>query len=117
MNIYIDESGSINNKLENNYFVITLIVPDQSNSIKRSCKRFISSHYDQLEKLDLKHRKMFKNGEFKELKGSCFDRYMKQDFVRFFAQRITFLFCISLPTIQNSMTHSAQTHHVHLTIF
>lgn len=90
MNIYIDESGSINNKLENNYFVITLIVPDQSNSIKRSYKRFISSRYDQLEKLDMKHRKMFKNGEFKELKGSCFDRYMKQDFVRFFCSKNNF---------------------------
>lgn len=90
MNIYIDESGSINNKLMNHYFIITLIASDQSKSIKRSYKRFISSHYDQLEKLDLKHQKMFKSGEFKELKGSCFDRYMKQDFVRFFGSKNNF---------------------------
>lgn len=32
MKIYIDESGTINNKLKNEYFIITLIVPDNSNT-------------------------------------------------------------------------------------
>ena len=29
MNIYIDESGTINNKIKNEYFIITLIAPDR----------------------------------------------------------------------------------------
>lgn len=90
MNIYIDESGSINNKGMENYFIITLIVPARPNSMKRSYKRFISSRYDQLEKLDLKHQKMFKDGRFQELKGSCFDRCMKKDFVQFFCSKNNF---------------------------
>ncbi|MFR2716936.1 MAG: hypothetical protein ACLTA5_06485 [Anaerococcus obesiensis] len=34
MNIYIDESGTINNQLKNEYFIITLIIPDNSNALK-----------------------------------------------------------------------------------
>lgn len=54
MKIYIDESGTINNKLKNEYFIITLIVPDNSNTLKKSYKRFVSSNLKELKKIDNK---------------------------------------------------------------
>lgn len=42
MNIYIDESGSINNHNPNNkYFIITLIHAVNKASLKRAYKRFV----------------------------------------------------------------------------
>ena len=97
MNLYIDESGSINNHTPNNkYFVIALIHPTDKDRLKRTYKRFVSSNHDNLLALDQdkphpitgkivkKGGKMFQNGSFHELKGSQFDRKMKQQFVDFF---------------------------------
>lgn len=77
MNIYIDESGSINNHaLHNNYFIIALVRPIDKVSLKRAYKRFVSSNYQILQALDqdkyhpktgliIKERgKMFSNGTF-----------------------------------------------------
>lgn len=97
MNIYIDESGSINNHIPNNkYFVIALVHVFQRESLKRAYKRFVSSNYDRLFRLDAQKSrskpkgKMFSNGKFKELKGTQFDRNMKQRFVEFFSRRQLF---------------------------
>lgn len=86
MNIYIDESGSINNKLKpNRDFIITLIVPTDKKRLERTYKRFVSRNHDNLKTLD-KDNKMFLNGKFHELKGSQFDKPMKQKFVQFFSK-------------------------------
>lgn len=90
MNIYIDESGSINNNLKLNHdFIITLIVPTDKARLERTYKRFVSTNHNILKALD-KNNKMFINGKFRELKGSQFDKPMKQKFVHFFAQNKSF---------------------------
>lgn len=87
MNIYIDESGSINNTFtENRDFIITLVVPTDKKQLERTYKRFVSNNHDNLKKLD-KNNKMFFNDKFNELKGSQFDKPMKQKFVQFFAKK------------------------------
>ena len=89
MNIYIDESGTINNKLKNEYFIITLVVPDKTDTLKKSYKRFVSSNYARLKEIDT-NQKMFLNGRFRELKGSAFDREMKKKYVEFFSKKNNF---------------------------
>lgn len=87
MNIYIDESGSINNKFrESKDFIITLVVPTNKKQLGRTYKRFVSSNYEVLKKLD-RENKMFLNDKFQELKGSQFDRAIKQKFVSFFSKK------------------------------
>lgn len=103
MNIYIDESGSINNHLlNNNFFIIALVHATDLESLKRAYKRFISTNHDKLLQLDenkihprtgtivKKRGKMFYNGSFRELKGSQFDKDMKQAFVEFFSRKPSF---------------------------
>ncbi len=103
MNLYIDESGSINNHTPNNkYFVIALIYPTDKDALKRAYKRFVSSNHADLLALDQdkphpvtgkivkQGGKMFQNGRFHELKGSQFDRAMKQKFVDFFCRKPSF---------------------------
>lgn len=103
MIIYIDESGSINNHIPNNkYFIIALIRVTNKDSLKRAYKRFVSSNYDRLQELDKdkvhsktgnvikEGGKMFLDGAFKELKGSQFDKEMKQKFVDFFSRKQSF---------------------------
>jgi hypothetical protein len=103
MVIYADESGSINNRIPNNaFFVIALIHVTEHDALKRAYKRFVSSNYERLKELDqdkhhpktgapLKKRgKMFRDGAFYELKGSQFDKEMKQLFVDFFSRKKSF---------------------------
>ena len=53
MNLYIDESGSINNHIPNNkYFVIAIVRAINKDALKRSYKRFVSANYDRLFELD-----------------------------------------------------------------
>lgn len=78
---YIDESGSMTKKYlnyyKNKYFVICLIMPKNKDRLRRAFKRFVSSNFDELKKMD-KDRKMFyDSGNFKELKGSCFSKEIK----------------------------------------
>lgn len=87
MNIYIDESGSINNKfIENQDFIITLVIPTDKKQLDRTYKRFVSNNHNDLKKLD-KNNKMFFNDKFNELKGSQFNKPMKQKFVKFFSKK------------------------------
>lgn len=101
--IYIDESGSINNHIPGNeYFIIALVRVIDKDSIKKSYKRFVSSNFDRLLMLDCdkvkpstgqvikEGGKMFFKGNFRELKGSQFDKEMKQKFVEFFVQKHSF---------------------------
>lgn len=103
MNIYMDESGSINNHMPNNeYFVISMVRVLNKDSLKRAYKRFVSSNHDRLLELDQEKihpetgkilkpgNKMFSEGEFKELKGAQFDREMKLKFIEFFSRKQSF---------------------------
>ena len=87
MNIYIDESGSINKYATNDqYFVVSMIHVLDPVALERAYKRFISSNYEMLLDLDsdkvddmtgkiTKHGgRMFRDGKFRELKGAQFDR-------------------------------------------
>lgn len=100
MNIYIDESGSINNHIPNNkFFVIALIHVLDKNGLARAYKRFVSSNHDRLLELDQEKvnpstgkvmksgGKMFINNKFEELKGAQFDREMKRKFLEFFSRK------------------------------
>lgn len=89
MNIYIDESGTINNNLQNDYFIITLVIPDTPDTLKKSYKRFVSSNINELRRIDTR-QKMFLNDSFHELKGSAFDKPMKQKFVTHFSKKSNF---------------------------
>ena len=99
MNVYIDESGSINNNLgTKNDFVVALICVKDSKNLSRIYKRFISSNLSQLKKLDQDkidsetHKviksggKMFREETFLELKGTQFDPKMKRKFVEYFTK-------------------------------
>ena len=87
MNIYIDESGSLTRKFsqENPYFFIAMVHVLDSDKLKRTYKRYVSSRIKMLKKVD-SNKKMFKDGKFQELKGSALKRDGKKDFVKFFAQ-------------------------------
>lgn len=100
MNIYIDESGSINNHaLHVPHFVIAMVHVTEKEKLARAYKRFVSSNYQRLLELDADKTddkpgqviksggKMFANGSFKELKGSQFDRDMKLKFSEFFSKK------------------------------
>ena len=68
MNIYIDESGSINNKLEENrYFVIALVRALDKEKLKKDYESFVEQYTPQLKMLD-DHGKMFKMANFKSSK-------------------------------------------------
>ncbi|MGL5625598.1 DUF3800 domain-containing protein [Cetobacterium sp.] len=78
--IYIDESGSMNNKHITSfpYFVIAKVLVKDKKKLKTVFKRFISKNIKELKNLDLLHNKMFdSNGNFKELKGSCLTKEFK----------------------------------------
>lgn len=103
MNIYIDESGSINNHMPNNgYFVICMLRVLNKKALKRAYKRFVSANYDRLLELDREKispktgkpikagGKMFSDGKFIELKGAQFDRALKLEFVEFFSRKPVF---------------------------
>ncbi len=109
MNIYIDESGSINNHSPNNKnFIIAMIYVTDKKALDRAYKRFVSSNFDRLKELDkpkinakgkeIKHgNRMFVNDKFQELKGAQFDKDMKTRFVEFFCQKKHFeIFYIKL---------------------
>lgn len=89
MNIYIDESGSINghNNENDRLFFITLIQVENDNSdkLRKMYKRFVSSHFEHLKKID-KRGKMFRNNKFVELKGSQLDPQTKHEFIYYFAR-------------------------------
>jgi hypothetical protein len=59
-------------------------MPKNKDRLRRAFKRFISSNFDDLKKMD-KCRKMFyDSGNFKELKGACLTADMKRKFIDFY---------------------------------
>ena len=99
MNIYIDESGSINNRIAHvPYFIVAMVHVMEKDKLNKAYKRFVSSNYDRLLELDKDRMdvktgkilkpggKMFDRNGFKELKGMSFDREMKLKFSDFFSK-------------------------------
>ena len=99
MNIYIDESGSINNHSDyEKYFVIAMVRVIDKKTVERTYKRFVSKNLERLKKLDADKLnndgeivrtggKMFQDDKFIELKGAQFDREMKIKFVESFVKK------------------------------
>lgn len=91
---YVDESGSMTKKYlnyyKNQYFVICLLRIKNKEKLKRVFKRFVSSNYEELKKIDKDYKMFDKNGKFKELKGSLFSFDMKKKFIYFFCQNHLF---------------------------
>lgn len=110
MNLYLDESGSINNKLGEKPFVISIVHVLDFKKLNTIFKRFVSSNLSILLELDKDFTnahgiltkpgsQMFRNGKFSELKGSQFDKEMKKRFVDFFTQKKYFeLYFIKINT-------------------
>lgn len=87
---YIDESGSMTKKYsnyyKNKYFVICLIMPKNKDRLRRAFKRFISSNFNYLKKMDKGKKMFYDSGNFKELKGSCLTASMKRKYIDFFVE-------------------------------
>jgi len=84
INLYIDESGSITNKvtyLNQQYFIISIIKVNNEKVLKKNLKRFISKNLKTLQKID-NENKMFVNNKFNELKGASLNRALKVEFVQ-----------------------------------
>lgn len=92
MNMYIDESGSINptpKKLKR-YFIVGIVIPKDEKKLRKIYKLFVRKNLQKLKDAD-KYKKMFdENGKFIELKGSCFTEELKKEFVDFFCQNELF---------------------------
>lgn len=91
--ICIDESGSLGNTNLKDfpYFVICLVRIKNRKQIKKSFKRFVSSHLAGLKLLD-KDYKMFAEGSFKELKGCCLDPKTKIELANYLSKKDGFEF-------------------------
>ena len=98
MNIYADESGSINNKLGSKPFIIALIHVLDFKKLNTVFKRFISSNLDNLKELDKdfynangvltkKGNLMFHGEKFHEIKGSQLNQEMKIKFINYLIQK------------------------------
>ncbi len=92
MKLYMDESGSIHpvTRKLNRFFVIGMMIPQNEEKLRRVYKIFVRKNFEQLKQLDIQNRMFHKNGKFMELKGACFDRSMKLEFLRFFCQNDLF---------------------------
>lgn len=106
MNIYIDESGSMTletKQEKNKYFIITLILTEKPDILKKVYKRFIQKYYSDLKKIDTEN-KMFDGSKFLELKGSAFTPEMKRNLIYFFCRNNYFK--ILYIKIDNSMVNA-----------
>lgn len=92
MNMYMDESGSVHPKKNglNQFFVIGIMMSRHEKQLRRAYKIFIRKNLETLKKLDLENKMFDKNGKFREIKGSCFNRKMKLEFMHFFCQKDCF---------------------------
>ena len=92
INMYIDESGSINpyaTRLKR-YFVIGIVIPKEQEKLRRIYKLFVRKNMKELKESD-KYNKMFdENGKFIELKGSCLTKELKIKFIDFFCENNLF---------------------------
>lgn len=106
-NIYIDESGSITKDYADKfpYFVISMVHVFDKQKLKRVFKRFISSNLKALKKADKKGKMFDSAGKFRELKGCCMTRELKEKFLDFFSINPLFeVFYIKLDNHKLSQT-------------
>lgn len=83
INIYIDESGSMNassNRYTQQFFIISIIKVNDERALRSNFKRFVSNNLKLLKSIDTDN-KMFLNGKFHELKGSALNSALKRSFV------------------------------------
>ena len=87
---FIDESGTMTKKylknISNQYFVVCLVKAIDDKKLKRAYQRFVRSNLSNLRKEDKHHSMFYKNGKFKELKGSYMSYEMKKKFINYFCQ-------------------------------
>lgn len=99
MDIFIDESGSLNNSATNycDFFIIALVYSKNGQKLKTAHKRFVAAHLSELQKADkpktiqtktgrilCKGSQMFIGGKFQELKGNAFSSGLKKSFLTYF---------------------------------
>lgn len=89
-NIYIDESGSMTSRYNRSwpYFVISLVRGQNPQKLRTLHKRFVQSHLAALKAADTENR-MFRDGCFRELKGSALTPELKREFVSYFCRQGT----------------------------
>lgn len=89
-NIYIDESGSMTSRYNRSwpYFVISLVRGQNVRKLRTLYKRFIQDHLVALRASDTESR-MFRDGCFRELKGSALTSDLKREFVSYFCRQGT----------------------------
>lgn len=92
INMYIDESGSIHPTSEklNRFFIIGIVIPKDSQKLRRVYKTFVRKNMNALRELDTAGRMFDKNNHFIALKGSSMNKSMKLDFINFFCQNNLF---------------------------
>lgn len=98
---YIDESGSMTkirlDKINHKYFVVCIVLVNDSKKLKRIFKRYISANIERLRKNDKDNKMFYKNGKFKEIKGSSLNKEMKNHFINYFCQnnyfKIFYILC------------------------
>ena len=90
-NLYIDESGSMTCSYckKHPYFVISIVRVLDKESLKKSIKRFVRSHWTELKSSD-RNNKMFNGEKFLELKGSAMSISLKKDFVQYLSEKKSF---------------------------
>ena len=91
---YIDESGSMTKKnlnyYKNKYFIICILLPKDKDTLNKVFKRFVSSNLEELKLIDKDNKMFYESGNFKELKGNCFNSAMKRKFIEYFCQNDLF---------------------------
>ncbi len=89
-NLYIDESGSMTSEYTERwpYFTIAIVTAPNKDKAKRVVKRFVSKNIEALKASDFEH-KMFLDGNFHELKGSCMCGDIQADFIKYMCQNET----------------------------
>lgn len=82
--LYIDESGSMTSEYTDQwpFFTIAIVAADNKEKAKRVVKRFVSKNMDALRVMDT-DGKMFLDGNFHELKGTCMSRDMQVEFIHY----------------------------------
>ena len=70
------------------YFIIAIVTAPNKERAKRAVKRFVSKNIDTLKSSDSAH-KMFLDGNFHELKGSCMSGNLQAGFIEYICQRDT----------------------------
>lgn len=86
--LYIDESGSMTSEYTERwpYFTVAIVIASDKEKAKRAVKRFVSKRMDALREMDSAH-KMFLDGKFHELKGSCMGGDIQAEFIEYMCQK------------------------------